>query len=567
MHLPITPSLSCSLPLLLSPSHSFSRSFSRAPPPAAAAAPPPTCSRCSRSSETQARQDRTGKRTDGRLNSLARPPGLAWPGCIASDPALDAPLGLAPVLAPAPSPLLRRPPTAPRASLVPPAAPGRPSDGDPNCPNHPNCRQKGDQASILAARDPLSCRRGARGLPQPRSGPLRRAQIDLQCRTEGPIRASSSNLGSTCASAYTKVIPLAGVPGYKLHLALFTAVSNAAALHGKLLAKNPAYEYAFIDPSILVSTLQPLAAAFRAVHDLLDPAVGLRTPNVHSETVFSLSPSHNITDSYRRFGISPSTTSLLAIKILDTTSPSYNEADVVSALSSLVEGTEIPFTTASLRSLTDVAKVKKYYKLKDLGAVDALYARKGREVEKRGEEAVWADLEVAVLGQMALRSLAEHRHHHQVPSGAQVHYHQDPGAGAAVFFQRCGDQAPPAAEQGPEAGTDRWVVAVPIAPDGPSDDEHEGVGEEEVAVVVVLPERDVPGVESRLALDLLGLRYRLVLRWDLDHQALHHLVRCLVLLHSLRDLDRPARRLVRSVHRLDCLARHLARRIVDGQDH
>ncbi|KAK6338711.1 hypothetical protein TWF696_009523 [Orbilia brochopaga] len=204
-----------------------------------------------------------------------------------------------------------------------------------------------------------------------------------------------------------EVIPLAGAPGYKLHLALFDSVSNAAALHAQLLAKNPAYEYAFIDPSVLVSTLQPLAAAFRAVHDLLDPAVGLRTPNVHSETVFSLSPSHNITDSYRRFGISPSSTALLAIKILDTTSPTYSESDVLAALSSLVDGTEIPFTTPSLRALTDVAKVKKCYKLKDMYAVEALYARKGRRKEEgsRSGDMVWADLEVAVLGQMALRSL------------------------------------------------------------------------------------------------------------------------------------------------------------------
>ncbi|KAF3914003.1 hypothetical protein ABW21_db0208861 [Orbilia brochopaga] len=202
-----------------------------------------------------------------------------------------------------------------------------------------------------------------------------------------------------------QIVPLAGIGGYQLHIALFAAVSNAADLHAQLLAKNTVYEYAFIDPSVLVSTLQPLAAAFRAVHDLLDPAVGLRTPNVHSETVFSLSPSHNITDSYRRFGISPSSTAVLAIKILDTTAPTYSEPDVLSALSSLVHGTEIPFTTASIRELTDISKVKKYYKLKDLYAADALYARKGRQVEKRSVEQEWADLEVAVLGQMALRSL------------------------------------------------------------------------------------------------------------------------------------------------------------------
>ncbi|KAF3925131.1 hypothetical protein ABW20_dc0100821 [Dactylellina cionopaga] len=194
-------------------------------------------------------------------------------------------------------------------------------------------------------------------------------------------------------------------PSYKVHVALFTSVTNAAHLHSQLLAKNTEYEYAFIDPSILVSHLQPLAAAFRAIHDLLDPAVGLRTPNVHSETVFSLSPTHNITDSYRRFGISPTSTSVLVIKILDSSLEIYSESSTLSHIASIIEGEELPFTTEAIRKFTDVAKVKKYYKLKDLGYADALYKKKGREVKEKSEEENWHDLEAAVLGQMALRSL------------------------------------------------------------------------------------------------------------------------------------------------------------------
>ncbi|KAK6522864.1 hypothetical protein TWF281_002294 [Arthrobotrys megalospora] len=192
---------------------------------------------------------------------------------------------------------------------------------------------------------------------------------------------------------------------YRLHIALFTSVGNAAHLHSQLLAKNPEYEYAFIEPSILVSHLQPISACFRAIHDLLDPDVGLRTPNVHSETVFSLSPTHNITDSYRRFGISPSSTAVLAIKILDTSLASYSESDTLDRLASIVEGTEVEFATGEIRKLTDLSKVKKYYKLKDMGYVDQLYKKKGRTAEEKSEEETWRDLEVAVLGAMALRSL------------------------------------------------------------------------------------------------------------------------------------------------------------------
>ncbi|KAF3932773.1 hypothetical protein ABW19_dt0206923 [Dactylella cylindrospora] len=202
------------------------------------------------------------------------------------------------------------------------------------------------------------------------------------------------------------VLALEHLPeNWKLHIGLFTSVTNAAHLHSQLLAKNSEYEYAFIDPAILVSHLQPLAAAYRAIRDSLDPKAGLRTPNVHSETVFSLSPTHNITDSYRRFGISPTSTSVLAIKILDTNTPGYSEEETLSHLTTIITGEEVPFTTESIRQFTDLAKVKKYYKLKDLGALDKLHEKAGKEVKKKTEAETWRQLHMAILGAMALRSL------------------------------------------------------------------------------------------------------------------------------------------------------------------
>lgn len=38
---------------------------------------------------------------------------------------------------------------------------------------------------------------------------------------------------------------------YAVHLALFKNVKNAAFLHAQLLARNPEFEYAFIDASIV----------------------------------------------------------------------------------------------------------------------------------------------------------------------------------------------------------------------------------------------------------------------------------------------------------------------------
>lgn len=40
---------------------------------------------------------------------------------------------------------------------------------------------------------------------------------------------------------------------HTLHLALYNDVSNAAELHAQLLARNPEFEYALIDASIVSS--------------------------------------------------------------------------------------------------------------------------------------------------------------------------------------------------------------------------------------------------------------------------------------------------------------------------
>jgi EKC/KEOPS complex subunit CGI121/TPRKB len=130
-------------------------------------------------------------------------------------------------------------------------------------------------------------------------------------------------------------------PGYSISLALFQHVKNSAFLHEQLLAGNTEFEYALIDASVvrlpspiflvplfshclfplprdgmtlswkiletvivlflkrsltlicqLVSRVHALAAVYRAVSDLLGGR--LRSRNVHSEIVFSLSPNNNV---------------------------------------------------------------------------------------------------------------------------------------------------------------------------------------------------------------------------------------------------------------------------------
>lgn len=79
---------------------------------------------------------------------------------------------------------------------------------------------------------------------------------------------------------------------HSVHVAFFKGVANAGYLQSQLLARNADFEYAFIDATTVVSRLQVLAAAYKALSVLLDGK--LKSPNVHAETVLALSASNNV---------------------------------------------------------------------------------------------------------------------------------------------------------------------------------------------------------------------------------------------------------------------------------
>ncbi|CCF33986.1 hypothetical protein CH063_01062 [Colletotrichum higginsianum] len=193
-------------------------------------------------------------------------------------------------------------------------------------------------------------------------------------------------------SSIIETIPIDHVPAdHAVHIAVFKDVQNAAFLHQQLLDRNADFEYALIDASIAVSRTHILAAAFKAVTAKVDGS--LKTPNVHSELVASLSSANNIAEAYRRFGISPSSRDVIAIKISSPTAvPSAEEVE--QHLRENFQGTPVPFTDESIATSTDWAKVRKYYKLNGLPWLDAIKD----ETERREQ------LETLVLGAMALRT-------------------------------------------------------------------------------------------------------------------------------------------------------------------
>ena len=159
---------------------------------------------------------------------------------------------------------------------------------------------------------------------------------------------------------------------------------------------------------------------FRAVNDYENNR--LKSRNVHSEIVFSLSPNNNVSfytsficwfslrvksgvslydakiaESFRRFGVADITTNLLVIKI--STSPNITQESIRRHLQDVIHGTPFRFENSSLASMTDLARVRKIYKLNTPSQNGHAKANSTQliDIDERKE------LEVVVLGIMALR--------------------------------------------------------------------------------------------------------------------------------------------------------------------
>jgi len=180
-----------------------------------------------------------------------------------------------------------------------------------------------------------------------------------------------------------------------IHIALFRDLRNAAFLREQLLSGNSAFEYAFVDASMIFSRTHILAAIFRAVNGHISSR--LKSRNVHSEIVFCLSPNNNIAESFRKFGITDSTKDLLVVKVSVT--PDITHDSVVEHLGKFIEATPLPFDDETLATLSNISKIRKVYKLSPALAVAATTSSCIGEAgggEKKG-------LEACVLGAMALR--------------------------------------------------------------------------------------------------------------------------------------------------------------------
>ncbi|KAI0077604.1 CGI-121-domain-containing protein [Panus rudis PR-1116 ss-1] len=151
-----------------------------------------------------------------------------------------------------------------------------------------------------------------------------------------------------------------------VHVALFTNVTNASELRDRLVkaasmagpegvAEREAVDFAFIDATLVCSTLHLQTAI---VSSILAQSQGvLRTKTVHSEILWNLNPTNNISEAIRRYGIAANASNVLVVKV----SSRSDSSAVLQGINDVLSGQVTPLS--HLQSISDWPKIRKYHKI------------------------------------------------------------------------------------------------------------------------------------------------------------------------------------------------------------
>ncbi|RUS78715.1 hypothetical protein EGW08_013536 [Elysia chlorotica] len=140
-------------------------------------------------------------------------------------------------------------------------------------------------------------------------------------------------------------------PDLTITLALYTGLESCKVLRkyvmeGEIVAS-------LLKTSMIVDPFQVLTAANKAVH--LWQTNNMITKNVHSEILYCLSPSKNISESFRSFGAADSDDSVFVAVVDDAEDKTLNR------ISEILE--QSPTDIDAVASLSDTELISKAYKL------------------------------------------------------------------------------------------------------------------------------------------------------------------------------------------------------------
>merc|ERR1712004_58669 len=139
-------------------------------------------------------------------------------------------------------------------------------------------------------------------------------------------------------------------PQYTINIATYTNVKNCDEVK-KMIVGNEV-EATALNPRMIADLVQVFAAASKSIHSHVNNNKATKT--LHSEVIYSLAPSRNISDSFRRFGMDVNDSCVMIVEISD--GPSRMDE-----IQSRIKGD----MTTDVSSLADEPRIKKVYKIKE----------------------------------------------------------------------------------------------------------------------------------------------------------------------------------------------------------
>ena len=133
-------------------------------------------------------------------------------------------------------------------------------------------------------------------------------------------------------------------------MAQFEGVRNGGELRDALIRASKAdddaerrrVDFAFVDARLVQSRQQLMTAIVQAIVGAMrrDPKrpgaeVGLKTPSIHSDLLWTLHSNNNIAEALRRFGVSRTTRTLILVRV----APPLDAGELVQHMTQLVDGT------------------------------------------------------------------------------------------------------------------------------------------------------------------------------------------------------------------------------------
>lgn len=151
-----------------------------------------------------------------------------------------------------------------------------------------------------------------------------------------------------------------------VYATLYTDIKNAIPLRRRIIEaaamdgeegdrEREAVNFAFINARLITSLLHLQTAVYQAI---LAAQSTLRTKTVHSEVLWALNPTNNITEAIRRYGVSDTTSALFVVRI---DGPNMSPSEIQDKMNAVVSGTVVPVSV--LETLTNWTTIKKYHKL------------------------------------------------------------------------------------------------------------------------------------------------------------------------------------------------------------